>query len=188
MSDEDANSSPLFKLGRSPLSVVDVTPILVEDPPEVVFGSFVEEVAVIDALAAVDAALDSVLDEEVASVLLLALAGVATVEAEVEAAAEDVEVVIEDDASLSQHAPSQKDEEDDEQNIEAIIEDDEDDEEEGDVVYETIDERGKAVVNAEEEGDDSEIEFEEEITEEELSNDDEESLQDLDEMDPEALF
>jgi len=97
MSDEDAISSPLFKLGRSPLSVVDVAPILVEDPPEVVFGSFVEEVAVIDALAAVDAAVDSILDEEVASVLPLALAGVATVEAEVEAAAEDVEAVIEDD-------------------------------------------------------------------------------------------
>ena len=95
MSEEDANSSPLFKLGRSPLSVVDVTPILVDDPPEVVFGSFVEEVAVIDALAAVDVALDSVLDEEVVSVLPLALAGVAAVEAEVEAAEEDVDAVIE---------------------------------------------------------------------------------------------
>ena len=98
MSEEDANSSPLFKLGRSPLSVVEVTPILVDDPPEVVFGSFVEEFAVIDALAAVDVALDSVLDEEVVSVPPLALAGVAAVEAEVEAAEEDVEAVIEDDA------------------------------------------------------------------------------------------
>ena len=100
---EDANSSPLFKLGRSPVSVVDVTPIFVEDPPEVVFGSFADDAeVVIDELVGgvvVDGAVDSVLVEEVASVLPLTLpvAVVAGFEAAVEEAEEDIEAVVEDD-------------------------------------------------------------------------------------------
>jgi len=86
ISEDDASSSPLFKLGRSPLSVVDVTPIFVEDPPEAVFGSFVEEVMVV-----VEVALDSVLDEDVFSADIVAEGFEADV-----AVAEDVEAVVED--------------------------------------------------------------------------------------------
>ena len=92
MSEEDANSSPLFKLGRSPLSVVDDTPIFVVDPPEVVFGSFVEEVVVV-----VEVALDSVLVEDVVSVPPLADTAVDAFEADVEIVVEDAKAVVEDD-------------------------------------------------------------------------------------------
>lgn len=103
MSDEDVSSSPLFKLGRSPVSVVEATPIFVEDgtepepiPADMGLGSVDEDVAVdneeLVGGVVVEVALDSVLDEEVDSVLPTAAAGVnvvAFVEA-VDGAAEDV--------------------------------------------------------------------------------------------------
>ena len=92
MSEEDANSSPLFKLGRSPLSVVDDTPIFIEDPPEVAFGSFVEEVVVV-----VEVALDSVLVEDVVSAPPLVDTAAGAFEADIEGVVEDVEAVVEDD-------------------------------------------------------------------------------------------
>merc|ERR1711997_905075 len=75
-SDEEVSSSPLFRLGRSPVSVVDVTPIFVEDeiapndiPPVVGFDS--DDDAANDELTGVVlvAALDSGRDDVVATVL-----------------------------------------------------------------------------------------------------------------------
>jgi uncharacterized membrane protein len=109
MSDEDVSSSPLFKLGRSPVSVVEATPIFVEDgtepdpiPADMGFGSVDEDVAVgneeLVGGVVVEVALDSVLDEEVVSVLPTAAAGVTVVAfvAAVDGAAEDV---IDEDAA-----------------------------------------------------------------------------------------
>lgn len=79
-SDEEVSSSPLFRLGRSPVSVVDVTPIFVEDeiapndiPPVVGFDS--DDDAANNELTGVVlvAALDSGRDDEVVSLLLVAV-------------------------------------------------------------------------------------------------------------------
>ena len=106
-SDEEVSSSPLFRLGRSPVSVVDVTPIFVEDeiapndiPPVVGFDS--DDDAANDELTGVVlvAALDSGRDDEVVSLLLVAADDVlATVlGAGIEAVVEDA--VAEDDAGV----------------------------------------------------------------------------------------
>lgn len=106
-SDEEVSSSPLFRLGRSPVSVVDVTPIFVEDeiapndiPPVVGFDS--DDDAANDELTGVVlvAALDSGRDDEVVSLLLVAADDVlATV---LGAGIEDVveDAVAEDDAGV----------------------------------------------------------------------------------------
>jgi hypothetical protein len=106
-SDEEVSSSPLFRLGRSPVSVVDVTPIFVEDeiapndiPPVVGFDS--DDDAANDELTGVVlvAALDSGRDDELASLLFVAADDVlATV---LGAGIEDVveDAVAEDDAGV----------------------------------------------------------------------------------------
>jgi hypothetical protein len=106
-SDEEVSSSPLFRLGRSPVSVVDVTPIFVEDeiapndiPPVVGFDS--DDDAANEELTGVVlvAALDSGRDDEVVSILLVAADDVlATV---LGAGIEDVveAAVAEDDAGV----------------------------------------------------------------------------------------
>jgi len=108
-SDEEVSSSPLFKLGRSPVSVVDVTPIFVEDeiapndiPPVVGFES--DDDAANDELTGVVlvAALDSGRDDEVVSLLLVAVDDVlATVlGAGIEDVVEDAVAEDEDDARV----------------------------------------------------------------------------------------
>jgi hypothetical protein len=106
-SDEEVSSSPLFRLGRSPVSVVDATPIFVEDeiapndiPPVVGFDS--DDDAANDELTGVVlvTALDSGRDDEVVSLLLEAADDVlATV---LGAGIEDVveDAVAEDDAGV----------------------------------------------------------------------------------------
>lgn len=75
-SDEEVSSSPLFRLGRSPVSVVDVTPIFVEAPNDIppVVGFDSDDDAANDELTGVVlvAALDSGRDDEVVSLLLVA--------------------------------------------------------------------------------------------------------------------
>merc|ERR1711997_1349769 len=104
-SDEEVSSSPLFRLGRSPVSVVDATPIFVEDeiapndiPPDVGFDS--DDDAANDELTGVVlvAALDSGRDDEVVS-LVAADDVLATV---LGAGIEDVveDAVAEDDAGV----------------------------------------------------------------------------------------
>lgn len=80
---------------------MDVTPIFVEGPPEVVFGSFVDDVAIeaLEGGVVVEATLESEIVEEVASVLPLTLPVAVDVvfEAAIEDDAEDVDAVVEDD-------------------------------------------------------------------------------------------
>lgn len=110
ISDEEVNSSPLFKLGRSPVSAVDVTPNIVEDvraldpiPADVGLDSPAEDAAVdneeLRGGVVVEVELDSGLDEEVVSVLPLTVADVRAggFDTAVEEAAEDVIVEDEDD-------------------------------------------------------------------------------------------
>ena len=103
ISDEEVSSSPLFKLGRSPVSAADETPIIDEGvrvldpiPADVGLDSDTEDAAVDnDGLrdgVVVEVELDSVLVEEVVSVLPLGAADVRVVaiDAAVEEFADDV--------------------------------------------------------------------------------------------------
>ena len=112
MSEEEVNSSPLFKLGRSPVSVVDVAPILVEDinapdpiPGGVEFDSVAEDATVdneeIMGGVVVVVGLVSVIGEELVSVLPLVAVDVTAVtfEAAVEEATEDV--IVEDEGAAA---------------------------------------------------------------------------------------
>lgn len=103
ISEEEVNSSPLFKLGRSPVSAVDDTPIIVEGvraldpmPTDVVLDSDTEGAAVdkeeMREGVVVEVELDSGLVEEVVSVLPLVVADVKVVafDRAVEGATDDV--------------------------------------------------------------------------------------------------
>ena len=103
ISEEEVNSSPLFKLGRSPVSAVDDTPIIVEGvraldpmPTDVVLDSDTEDAAVdkeeMREGVVVEVELDSGLVEEVVSVLPLVVADVKVVvfDRAVEGATDDV--------------------------------------------------------------------------------------------------
>jgi len=105
-SDNEFSSSPLFKLGRSPASVVEATPIFVEDviatdPKAAVVGldSVDEEVVVDNEDVAVEVALNSVMGEEVVSVPPFAAIDVTVIafEAAVAEAARDALTEDEDD-------------------------------------------------------------------------------------------
>lgn len=113
LSDEEINSSPLFKLGRSPVSAVDDTPIIVEDvrepnpiPVDVGLDSDTEDAAVDNGAlrdgVVVEVELDSGLVEDVVSVLPLAVADVRVFafDAAVEVAAEGV-VTEDNDAGVA---------------------------------------------------------------------------------------
>lgn len=112
ISEEEVSSSPLFKLGRSHVSVVDVAPMFVEDitapdpmPAVVELGSVAEDVTVdkdeIIGGVVVDVALVSVIGEEVVSVLPLVAVDVivVTFEAAVVEATEDVIAEDEDEGA-----------------------------------------------------------------------------------------
>ena len=106
-SDEEVSSSPLFRLGRSPVSVVDVTPIFVEDeiapndiPPVVGFDS--DDDAANDELTSVVlvAALDSGRDDEVVSLVAADDVLATVLGAGIEDVVEDVVAEDEDDARV----------------------------------------------------------------------------------------
>ena len=98
ISDDEVSSSPLFKLGISPISVVDATPkfvadVIVPDPTTAFVGleSVEEEVVVDNEEVVMEVELDSVMGEDEVSAPPFAAADVAVVafEAAVEEAAVD---------------------------------------------------------------------------------------------------